>query len=47
MQRRAEEVWSALAALRRPLLTRCEKYSAFTLPTLITPPGYNEQLEEL
>jgi len=47
MQNRAEQAWESLADLRRPLLTRCEKYSALTLPTLITPPGYNEQLEEL
>ena len=47
MRRTAEEAWAHLEGLRQPLLTRCEKYSAFTLPTLITPPGYNEQLEEL
>jgi hypothetical protein len=47
MKQTAEQAWEALHNLKRPLLTRCEKYSAFTLPTLITPPGYNEQLEEL
>ncbi|MBU9528230.1 portal protein [Burkholderia multivorans] len=43
----AEQAWESLAGIRRPLLTRCEKYSAFTLPTIITPQGYNEELEEL
>jgi len=47
MQFTAEQAWESLAGLRRPLLTRCEKYSAFTLPTIITPQGYNEELEEL
>ncbi|NUX98778.1 portal protein [Paraburkholderia youngii] len=47
MNQTAEQAWEALAGIRRPLLTRCEKYSAFTLPTIITPQGYNEELEEL
>jgi hypothetical protein len=47
MRNTAEQAWESLSGIKRPLLTRCEKYSAFTLPTLITPPGYNEELEEL
>jgi Bacteriophage head to tail connecting protein len=46
-QQSAQGAWESLALLRQPLLTRCEKYSAFTLPTILTPPGYNEQTEEL
>lgn len=47
MNHTAEQAWEAGALLRRPLLTRCEKYASFTLPTLCTPQGYNEQSDEL
>lgn len=47
MRHSAEQAWEAGALIRRPLLTRCEKYAAFTLPTICTPEGYNEQSEEL
>jgi hypothetical protein len=43
----AEQAWEAGARKRQPLLTRCEKYAAFTLPTICTPPGYNEEANEL
>ncbi|QYD70863.1 head-tail connector protein [Paraburkholderia edwinii] len=32
---------------RKALLLRCQKYAGFTLPTICTPDGYNENLEEL
>ena len=32
---------------RKSLIVRCQKYAAYTLPTICTPDGYNENLEEL
>ncbi|WP_429498858.1 portal protein [Robbsia andropogonis] len=39
--------WSAMDGRRKALLLRCQKYAGFTLPTICTPDGYNENLEEL
>ncbi|KAF1043432.1 MAG: hypothetical protein GAK35_02216 [Herbaspirillum frisingense] len=47
MRYTAEQAWEAGALIRLPLLTRCEKYAAFTLPTICTPHGYTEQSDEL
>lgn len=42
-----QKAWSQLDGQRKSLLVRCQKYAAFTLPTICTPEGYNENLEEL
>lgn len=42
-----QKKWSTLDGQRKSLLVRCEKYAAFTLSTICTPPGYNENLQEL
>lgn len=42
-----QRAWSQLDGQRKALLVRCMKYAAFTLPTICTPEGYNENLEEL
>lgn len=42
-----QKKWSAMDGQRKALLVRCQKYAAFTLPTICTPEGYNENLEEL
>ncbi|BCL97674.1 hypothetical protein MAFF211491_21260 [Ralstonia solanacearum] len=47
MRQTAQAAWEAGALTKQPLLTRCEKYAAFTLPTICTPPGYTEQSQEL
>ena len=39
--------WSQLDGQRRGLISRCERYAAFTLPKLCTPPGYNQDNDEL
>lgn len=39
--------WSQLDGQRRGLITRCERYAAFTLPKLCTPNGYNQNNDEL
>jgi hypothetical protein len=43
----AREIWEAGSALKNPLLQRCQKYAGFTLPTICTPDGYDEQSAEL
>lgn len=42
-----QRAWAQLDGQRKALLVRCQKYAAFTLPTICTPEGYNENLEEL
>jgi len=42
-----KRVWAQLDNERRSLITRCEKYAAYTLPVLCPPEGYNEKQDEL
>lgn len=42
-----KDAWSAAEGKRQPLLTRCQKYSAFTIPIICPPEGYDQQAEEL
>lgn len=39
--------WSELDSDRQAFLTRCEKYSAFTIPKVCLPQGYNQNNDEL
>ncbi|AKM29409.1 phage tail protein [Pandoraea faecigallinarum] len=43
----AQQAWEAGSLKRTALLSRCEKYAAFTQPIICPPQGYNEQSEEL
>lgn len=47
MRGTAQEAWSKADLARRPLISRCQKYAAFTLPGICPPDGYSEELEEL
>jgi len=42
-----KRAWAQMDNERRTLIARCEKYAAYTLPTLCPPDGYNEKREEL
>jgi hypothetical protein len=42
-----KDAWEAGRAKRQPLVTRCEKYAAFTIPIICPPDGYDEQATEL
>lgn len=39
--------WSELDSDRQTFITRCEKYSAFTIPKICLPEGYNQNNDEL
>lgn len=39
--------WSELDSDRQSFITRCEKYSAFTIPKICPPIGYNQNNDEL
>lgn len=42
-----KDAWGAGEGKRRPLITRSEKYAAFTIPIICPPDGYDEQATEL
>lgn len=39
--------WTQLDSDRQSFITRCEKYSAFTIPKICLPEGYNQESDEL
>ncbi|WP_397473759.1 portal protein [Pusillimonas sp.] len=47
MRSHVKEAWEAAEGKRRPLVTRCEKYAAFTIPIICPTDGYNQQSTEL
>lgn len=37
----AEQCWTKLAAIKQPLITRCERYAQLTIPKICLPDGYD------
>lgn len=47
MRGTVKDAWASAEQKRQPLLTRAQRYAAYTIPIICPPDGYDEQAQEL